>query len=29
MGPSLVDWLAFGTQAVATGAPRPLAECGC
>ena len=26
MGPSLVDWLAFGTQAVATGAPRPLAE---
>jgi acylpyruvate hydrolase len=26
MGPSLVDWLAFGTQGVATGAPRPLAE---
>ena len=26
MGPSLVDWLAFGTQGVATAAPRPLAE---
>jgi 2-keto-4-pentenoate hydratase/2-oxohepta-3-ene-1,7-dioic acid hydratase in catechol pathway len=26
MGPSLADWLAFGTQSVATGAPRPLAE---
>ncbi len=26
MGPSLVDWLAFGTQGVGTGAPRPLAE---
>jgi 2-keto-4-pentenoate hydratase/2-oxohepta-3-ene-1,7-dioic acid hydratase in catechol pathway len=26
MGPSLVDWLAFGTQGTATGAPRPLAE---
>jgi 2,4-didehydro-3-deoxy-L-rhamnonate hydrolase len=26
MGPSLVDWLAFGTQGVATGEPRPLAE---
>jgi 2-keto-4-pentenoate hydratase/2-oxohepta-3-ene-1,7-dioic acid hydratase in catechol pathway len=26
MGPSLVDWLAFGTQGVATGAPRPLAQ---
>ena len=26
MGPSLVDWLAFGTQGVATGTPRPLAE---
>jgi 2-keto-4-pentenoate hydratase/2-oxohepta-3-ene-1,7-dioic acid hydratase in catechol pathway len=26
MGPSLLDWLAFGTQAPATGAPRPLAE---
>ena len=26
MGPSLVDWLAFGTQGVATGKPRPLAE---
>jgi 2-keto-4-pentenoate hydratase/2-oxohepta-3-ene-1,7-dioic acid hydratase in catechol pathway len=26
MGPSLVDWLAFGTQGVALGAPRPLAE---
>ena len=26
MGPSLVDWLAFGTQGMATGAPRPLAE---
>jgi 2-keto-4-pentenoate hydratase/2-oxohepta-3-ene-1,7-dioic acid hydratase in catechol pathway len=26
MGPSLVDWLAFGTQGVATGAPRPLEE---
>ena len=25
MGPSLADWLAFGTQSVATGAPRPLA----
>ena len=26
MGPSLVDWLAFGTQSLATGQPRPLAE---
>ena len=26
MGPSLPDWLAFGTQGMATGAPRPLAE---
>jgi 2,4-didehydro-3-deoxy-L-rhamnonate hydrolase len=26
MGPSLVDWLAFGTQGLATGVPRPLAE---
>jgi 2-keto-4-pentenoate hydratase/2-oxohepta-3-ene-1,7-dioic acid hydratase in catechol pathway len=26
MGPSLADWLAFGTQGVATGAPRPLPE---
>jgi 2-keto-4-pentenoate hydratase/2-oxohepta-3-ene-1,7-dioic acid hydratase in catechol pathway len=26
MGPSLVDWLAFGTQSVATAAPRPLSE---
>jgi 2-keto-4-pentenoate hydratase/2-oxohepta-3-ene-1,7-dioic acid hydratase in catechol pathway len=26
MGPSLVDWLAFGTQGIGTGAPRPLAE---
>jgi 2,4-didehydro-3-deoxy-L-rhamnonate hydrolase len=26
MGPSLVDWLAFGTQGVATGRPLPLAE---
>jgi 2-keto-4-pentenoate hydratase/2-oxohepta-3-ene-1,7-dioic acid hydratase in catechol pathway len=26
MGPSLVDWLAFGTQGVATGAARPLEE---
>jgi 2-keto-4-pentenoate hydratase/2-oxohepta-3-ene-1,7-dioic acid hydratase in catechol pathway len=26
MGPSLADWLAFGTQSVATGAARPLAE---
>jgi acylpyruvate hydrolase len=26
MGPSLVDWLAFGTQGLATGRPRPLAE---
>jgi 2,4-didehydro-3-deoxy-L-rhamnonate hydrolase len=26
MGPSLVDWLAFATQSVATGATRPLAE---
>ncbi|HJW36788.1 MAG TPA: fumarylacetoacetate hydrolase family protein [Actinomycetes bacterium] len=26
MGPSLADWLAFGTQSVAIGAPRPLAE---
>jgi 2,4-didehydro-3-deoxy-L-rhamnonate hydrolase len=26
MGPSLVDWLAVGTQGVATGVPRPLAE---
>jgi 2-keto-4-pentenoate hydratase/2-oxohepta-3-ene-1,7-dioic acid hydratase in catechol pathway len=26
MGPSLVDWLAFGTQGVASGTPRPLAE---
>jgi 2,4-didehydro-3-deoxy-L-rhamnonate hydrolase len=25
MGPSLADWLAFGTQSVATGVPRPLA----
>ena len=26
MGPSLLDWLAYGTQGVATAAPRPLAE---
>jgi 2-keto-4-pentenoate hydratase/2-oxohepta-3-ene-1,7-dioic acid hydratase in catechol pathway len=26
MGPSLVDWLAHGTQGIATGTPRPLAE---
>ena len=26
MGPSLADWLAFGTQGLATGAPRPLSE---
>ncbi|HZA83453.1 MAG TPA: fumarylacetoacetate hydrolase family protein [Actinomycetes bacterium] len=26
MGPSLVDFLAFGTQGTATGRPRPLAE---
>jgi acylpyruvate hydrolase len=26
MGPSLVDWLAFGTQGTVTGAPRPLEE---
>jgi 2-keto-4-pentenoate hydratase/2-oxohepta-3-ene-1,7-dioic acid hydratase in catechol pathway len=26
MGPSLVDWLAFGTQGTATGRPRPLEE---
>jgi 2-keto-4-pentenoate hydratase/2-oxohepta-3-ene-1,7-dioic acid hydratase in catechol pathway len=26
MGPSLVDWLAFGTQGVTAGAPRPLEE---
>jgi 2,4-didehydro-3-deoxy-L-rhamnonate hydrolase len=26
MGPSLVDWLAFGTQGTATGTPRPLPE---
>jgi 2-keto-4-pentenoate hydratase/2-oxohepta-3-ene-1,7-dioic acid hydratase in catechol pathway len=26
MGPSLVDWLTFGTQGVATAAPRPLTE---
>jgi 2-keto-4-pentenoate hydratase/2-oxohepta-3-ene-1,7-dioic acid hydratase in catechol pathway len=26
MGPSLADWLAFGTQGLATGTPRPLAE---
>jgi 2,4-didehydro-3-deoxy-L-rhamnonate hydrolase len=26
MGPSLVDWLAFGTQGIATGIPRPLSE---
>ena len=26
MDPSLVDWLAFGTQGTAMGAPRPLAE---
>ena len=26
MGPSLLDWLAFGTQGIATGTPRPLAE---
>jgi 2-keto-4-pentenoate hydratase/2-oxohepta-3-ene-1,7-dioic acid hydratase in catechol pathway len=26
MGPSLLDWLAYGTQGVATGTPRPLAE---
>jgi 2-keto-4-pentenoate hydratase/2-oxohepta-3-ene-1,7-dioic acid hydratase in catechol pathway len=26
MGPSLVDWLASGTQSVAAGAPRPLAD---
>ena len=26
MGPSLVDWLAFGIQGIATGTPRPLAE---
>ena len=26
MGPSLLDWLAFGTQGVATAPPRPLAD---
>ena len=26
MGPSLVDWLTFGTQGLAMGQPRPLAE---
>jgi 2,4-didehydro-3-deoxy-L-rhamnonate hydrolase len=26
MGPSLADWLAFGTQSVAAGAPRPLGD---
>ena len=26
MGPSLLDWLAHGTQGIATGTPRPLAE---
>jgi 2-keto-4-pentenoate hydratase/2-oxohepta-3-ene-1,7-dioic acid hydratase in catechol pathway len=26
MGPSLLDWLAFGTQGVAAGKPRPLEE---
>jgi 2-keto-4-pentenoate hydratase/2-oxohepta-3-ene-1,7-dioic acid hydratase in catechol pathway len=26
MGPSLLDWLAYGTQGIATGTPRPLAE---
>lgn len=26
MGPSLVDWLTFGTQGLATGQPRPLAD---
>jgi 2,4-didehydro-3-deoxy-L-rhamnonate hydrolase len=26
MGPSLVDWLAHGTQGIATGTPRPLSE---
>jgi 2-keto-4-pentenoate hydratase/2-oxohepta-3-ene-1,7-dioic acid hydratase in catechol pathway len=26
MGPSLVDWLAFGTQSLATGQPRPLTD---
>jgi 2-keto-4-pentenoate hydratase/2-oxohepta-3-ene-1,7-dioic acid hydratase in catechol pathway len=26
MGPSLVDWLAYGTQGIATGTPRPLAD---
>ena len=26
MGPSLLDWLTFGTQSIATGTPRPLAE---
>ena len=26
MGPSLLDWLTYGTQGIATGTPRPLAE---
>ena len=26
MGPSLVDWLTFGTQGLATGQPHPLAD---
>ncbi|HJU01596.1 MAG TPA: fumarylacetoacetate hydrolase family protein [Actinomycetes bacterium] len=26
MGPSLVDWLTYGTQGIATGTPRPLSE---
>ena len=26
MGPSLVDWLASGTQGVTAGAPRPLED---
>jgi len=26
MGPSLAEWLAFGTQGLATGQPRPLAD---
>ena len=26
MGPSLLDWLTYGTQGIATGTPRPLSE---
>ena len=26
MGPSLVDWLTYGNQGIATGTPRPLSE---